>query len=101
MAVADDSVIKRLDTIIAIMRLVHGEKLDLAREQILADKTNKAILQLTADWRGAGDLQNAVTKQTGESGSTVKRRLAVLVDQGVLERRGAGPQVAYRSTGLI
>src|SRR5690349_7276838 len=98
---ADDEMIKRLDTLIAILRLAHSDKLDAAREVILADKTNKALLGATADWQAAGQLQKAVKEKTGESESTIKRRLSTLVDQGVLERRGSGPQVAYRATGLI
>lgn len=98
---AQDEVVKRLDTVIAILRLAHRDELENARTEILGDKTNKAILDLSTDWQAAGQLQKAVRQKTKESGSTVKRRLAALVDLGVLERRGSGPSVAYRSTGLI
>jgi predicted HTH transcriptional regulator len=42
-----------------------------------------------------------VSQRTKESARTISRRLADLVDRGLLERRGATSTAAYRSTGLI
>lgn len=98
---ANDDIIQRLDTIAAILRIAHADEIDVARAEITGDSVNKAILARTAEWQAAGALQKVVMKETKESQSTVKRRLASLVDRGVLERQGAGPSVQYRSTGLI
>jgi DNA-binding IclR family transcriptional regulator len=56
---------------------------------------------MTSDWVAAGKLKSSVISKTKQSKPTVERRIASLVEQGALERRGAGSASSYRSTGLI
>jgi Fic family protein len=42
-----------------------------------------------------------VAKATGQSEPTIKRRLNTLVKLRALDRRGQGPSVEYRNTGLL
>lgn len=99
---SDSEIAQRLDKMIAILQLANYEDIERGRARIRSDKTNAAILEFAAaeKWP-AGKLIQAVSKKTGESGSTVKRRIAGLVDQGALERSGAGPSTAYKATGLV
>jgi hypothetical protein len=98
---ATDAIVQRLDKLIAILQLAHQDAVEAARERILADKVNKVILELTANWTTAGNLKKAAMQKTKQSQPTVERRIAGLVGQGVLEKQGAGGNVSYKSTGLI
>jgi Fic family protein len=99
--VTNEEIGRKLDQIIAILQLAHYEDIDASRGKVRADKTNAVILTLTAKKSPAGKLIRAVRQKTGESESTVKRRIATLVDLGALERSGGGPTTAYKATGLI
>jgi Fic family protein len=92
---------RRLDTIIAILQLAHFDTIEASRAKIRADRTNATILSLTAKETPAGKLIQSVKQKTGESESTVKRRIATLVDLGALERSGGGPTTSYKATGLV
>jgi hypothetical protein len=97
----NDELNERLDKIAAILKLAHRVEIDGARTAIGADKVNAQILDMTADWVAAGKLKTDVISTTKQSKPTVERRIASLVEQGAVERRGAGPASSYRSTGLI
>jgi hypothetical protein len=90
-----------LKRIIAILKLAHRDALAEARVSVLADKGNAAILDVAADWTPAGKLKTAVMKRTKQSKPTVERRIAKLLDDGILEKQGGGSTTAYRSTGLV
>lgn len=93
----------RLDTIISLLKLAHREPLGEFRRELTEDPVSAAILAATAGDEpvGAGVLKNKVMKATGESESTVKRRIAALVAMGALSKEGGGNTTAYKSTGLI
>ena len=97
----NDEIAGRLDTVIALLHLAHYESIDAARAKIRSDRTNATILTLAAKGSPAGKLIKAVKQKTGESESTIKRRIASLVDLGALERSGGGPTTAYKAAGLI
>jgi Lon protease-like protein len=98
---ADDKVIRRLDALIAILRLAHSREIVEARTRIRADEVNNAVLEAAAtDFVGAGELKKTIAKATKQSEKTVQRRVADLLAIGALEKRTSGP-AAYRSTGLI
>jgi hypothetical protein len=97
----EDAVITRLDAIIAILKLANRDAIDAARNEILADDVNRAILSSTSRWVPAGTLQKAVARKTGASTRTARDRLADLLADGLLEKAGGGPTTTYRATGLI
>lgn len=98
----NEDIVDRLDTVIAVFKLAHRDQIDDARAVIRADKVKAAILDHAADdWVPAGELNAAVVKETKQSGSTVKRRVAELLSDGVLKKSGSGPTIAYKATGLI
>jgi Fic family protein len=97
----NDDVARRLDTVIAILKLAHHDEIETARATIRANKVDAAILDLAVEQKGAGELIAAVGRKTKQSPSTIKRRLAELVATGVVERSGAGSSTAYRATGLV
>jgi Fic family protein len=97
----DEDFARRLDTIIAILRLAHREEIETARTTIRADKVRAALLDGAIDWTAAGKLTSAVKAKTGQSPATINRRITELLDLGLLEKQGGGPATQYRSTGLI
>jgi Fic family protein len=96
-----EEVNKRLDTIIAILQLAHREQIENARTAIRADKVNAAILDAAKKETPAGKLIAAVKLKTKQSRPTITRRIADLIEEGVLEKSGGGPTTAYRATGLV
>ena len=97
----DEDIGRRLDTIIAILQLAHRDAIENARTAIREDNVNAAILDAATKWTPAGKLTQAVKQKTKQSSATIGRRLARLVDQGVLEKSGGGPTTAYRATGVV
>ena len=93
---------RRLDRLIAIMQLAHADAISRARQTVLIDPVNAAVLEVAAeDWVAAGDLKARVAAETRQSERTVVRRIAQLVALGAVEQTGSGSKVGYRSTGLI
>jgi Fic family protein len=92
---------QKLDLLISLLRIAHREPLQAERDAILADPISKAILDESAEWVSAGSLQQAVVRKAKTSVPTVKRRIAELVERGLLKRAGSGGHVEYRATGLI
>jgi hypothetical protein len=98
----DADIVKRLDTVISILQLAYSSEIATAREKVRADPVNLGVLNATeSDFVGAGELKKQVSKNTSQSEKTVQRRIHELLTLGALEKRGSGPTVAYRATGLI
>jgi hypothetical protein len=97
----NEDIEQRLNTIIAILQLAHRDAIENARKAIRGDKVNAAILDATTKWTPAGKVTSAVRQKTKQSSATIGRRLATLVDQGVLDKSGGGPTTTYRATGLV
>lgn len=98
---SDKALEDKLDLLISLQRIAHAPALDAERGAVLADPVSKAVLSGSADWINAGPLQKAVAKKAKTSVPTVKRRIAELVERGLLKRAGSGSHIQYRTTGLI
>lgn len=98
---ANDEIAARLDKIAALLQLAHRDAIESARIAIRSDKVNAAILDATAKLAPSAKVVTEVKKKTGQSSATIGRRIASLVEQGVIEKHGAGPATQYRSAGLI
>lgn len=96
-----EDIVARLDKLSGILQLAHYDAIEASRTRIRADKTNTAILDQAGETTPAGKLIKAVKQKTGQSQSTIKRRIAALVELGVLEKSGGGPITSYRTTGLV
>lgn len=92
---------EKLDLLIGLFRIAYHEPIEAERQAILGEPVSKAILDLSSDWIEAGKLKTAVAKKAKVSVPTVSRRLAELAARGILRREGGGPNVRYRSTGLL
>ena len=98
---ADYEITQRLDAIISILKLAHGDALARVRALALSDEVSAAILEATVDdFVASGDLKRDIVNTTKQSGKTVQRRIAELVAMGALEKRPTG-RAAYRSTGIL
>jgi Fic family protein len=98
---SDEEILRRLDTIVAILQLAHRNEIESARATIRSDNVNAAILDASKKWVGGGRLTSAVKAKTNQSPATVNRRISDLLAIGVLEKKGGGPATEYRATGLI
>lgn len=99
---AEDGIIKRLDTMISILLLAYRNEIVAARTEIRSDSVNAAILEITdGDFVSAGDLKKRAITSGGVSSATVSRRILELVSLGAIEKRGAGSTTSYKATGLI
>jgi hypothetical protein len=97
----NEDVVARLDRVTALLQLAYREQIARARDEVLADKVNAALLKATASkYIAAGELKTKVAKSTKQSEKTVQRRIQDLVSLGALEVRPTG-HAAYRSTGLL
>jgi hypothetical protein len=96
-----NEVVERLDQIAAILRLAHRDAIERTRTAIRSDKVNAAILDGSTKWIAAGKLQAAVVSKTKTSSRTVQFRIADLLVDGLLEKRGGGPTTEYKASGLI
>lgn len=91
----------KLDLLIAIQRAAHAEALARLRDSVASDVVAKAVLMATKEWIAAGELKRRARSASSASQPTVERRIADLVDHGILVPRGAGGNVQYRSSRLI
>lgn len=92
----------KLDLLVSLLRIAHSEPLGRARDEVLSDRVNAAILvSANRGWVEAGVLKASAAKRSKASKPTVERRIAELVELGALERRGSGAAVSYRGTSLF
>lgn len=91
----------KLDLLISLLRIAHAEPLGSEREAVLADPISRAALAVSEGSVEAGVLKKKVIAATKSSPATVSRRLAELVEKGILKRSGGGRQVSYQTTGLF
>jgi hypothetical protein len=97
-----DAVLERLDSLMALLTLAHGDAIGRTRERLRSDPLNAVVLDITSeDWVAAGALVEAVKRETGRSPATVRRRVAELAAMGVLRSRGATSNRAYRARGIV
>lgn len=92
---------QKLDLLVALTRMGVRDQLNRELKVIQEDPVSLALLQRAEDWTTAGELKTAVKTATRQSEPTVKRRIAELISRGAMQRRGTGPSVFYRSTGLF
>lgn len=96
-----DELFDRLDLLQATLRLAFRSQIDEAARAVRADPASASILDLTQDWVGSTQLQEAVAEVTGLSTRRIRDRLADLCAQGFLRARGSENRKEYRSTGLV
>lgn len=91
----------KLDVLIAIQQAAHAGALVELTESLRADPVARSALAATKRWTSAGEIKETVKAKARVSQPTVERRVAELVDRGILLRRGSGPYVEYRKSGLV
>jgi hypothetical protein len=96
-----ESTDRTLTRIAAILQIAHADAIADVREELMRDDANKAIFKATSSWTTTAALETALVKGGTTSRATLFRRLADLVDRGLLERREVGNTTEYRNSGLI
>lgn len=95
----DEAILAELKRIRGLIELAKSTELAGAREAVLTDELDAAILKATrGKWVGSSELQSKIK---GHGDSTIRKALAQLADRGFLERRGGERSGEYRATGLV
>ena len=98
----DESAIERkLGSIASILKLAHKQQLDEIAGTVRSEPGKAAILDETREWAPGGPLVKSVAEEAKKSKRTIQTYIGELLDLGVLEKRGAGRSIEYRSTGII
>jgi len=97
----DESTSRTLARIAAILQIAHSDAISSVRDELMKDDANKAIFKATSSWATTASLEASVVKGGAASRATLFRRLADLVDRGLLERREVGSTTEYRNSGLV
>ncbi len=97
----ESAVERKLDSIVSILKLAYKQQLDEIAESVRSEPGKLAILDATGEWTPAGPLVKAVAKKAKRSERSVQNYVSELLYLGVLEKRGAGRSIEYRSTGVI
>jgi hypothetical protein len=98
----DEAILEQVTRIAQVVELALKPQLQTVGAELRKDKTDAAIFDLTArKWVAAGDLQTKVQAKTGTKPRATKNHVAALISAGLLEKKGNGPRVEYRSAGLI
>jgi uncharacterized membrane protein len=95
-----DEILQRLDKVLAILQIANEEAIERVRAKVRSDAAYNAILDATKNWAGAVKVMAAAAK-VSSARSTTSRKIAELIDRGMLEKRGGGNATEYKSTGLI
>jgi transcription initiation factor TFIIIB Brf1 subunit/transcription initiation factor TFIIB len=98
---AEAELIRRLDTVIALLRIGFRTELTRVRDELMSDSVGRGIIEATEDWIGARELTKKVAEVTGRAERTIRDRIGELVALGVVQSEGATWTRRYRSTGLI
>jgi hypothetical protein len=93
---------RRVEHLEALLTLALADPVREARKAAgVGDPCSAEILRLSVDWVRAGELKKAVKATTGESESTIKRRIGDLIEAGALQPMGAKASQRYRNTILL
>ena len=95
-------VVKRLDQLIAIMKLSNAEKLNQYKKDIEKDDVSQAILDLVSEEPlDYSTLAEKEAAKTGKSERTVKSRIAELSDKKILMTKREGRKKYYYNSGIL
>lgn len=91
----------RLDLLIALTKLANRDDIRKLRDDIEKDSVLAKALELADASLPSSDFKSKIMESTGASEATVKRRIADLVDLGVLRARRKGREVFYENSALL
>ena len=97
----ENAIEQKLGTIASILKLAHKQELDEIAESVRGEPGKAMVLDATREWAPGGPLVKSVAEEAKKSNRTIQTYIGELLDLGVLEKRGAGRSIEYRSTGII
>jgi len=95
-----DTIISHLNQLSTLIKIMADDELDKLRLELKKDAVSKAIVQLCGNMTYSRCLE-VVSKETGASERTVKRRLADLRSRGLLSDRREGKEVYLEVSSLL
>jgi len=96
-----ESLERKLDVIISLLKIENSEKIKELRIQINEDIPSKLVLEYADGTLSYTELKNKVANDGGVHEITVRRRIAELADMGLLIGSKRGREVYYSNTGII
>lgn len=92
---------KKLDRLIALMRLSNLAQIDDYRKQLSKDKVYLKILEFSDGLLTYSDMSKKVAEELGVAEITVKKKIAELREMGLLLTIRKGREVFYENSGLL
>jgi len=97
-----EEISRQLTEVVSILKLAFAREIHDARQAVLEDPVNAAVLEALEDaWMPSGQLQAAVSHVAKVTDRTVRDHLATLLAMGAIRARGNGRAREYSRSGLI
>lgn len=90
----------KLSQLLVLTKLSNFKVIADTKKEIQKDPISRALLDLADGLLTSSQIQNGVIQQTHASQSTVKRRIAELVEKGGLISVRKGKEIYYENSGL-
>jgi len=92
---------KKLDRLIALLKLSNRTQIDDYKRQLIKDKVYPKILELSNGLMTYSDMSKKVAEELGVAEITVKKKIAELRDMGLLVTIRKGREVYYENSELF
>ena len=92
---------KKLDRLIALLKLSNRTQIDDYKRQLTKDKVYLKILELSDGLMTYSDMSRKVAEELGVAEITVKKKIAELRDMGLLVTIRKGREAYYEDSGLF
>lgn len=95
------SIARKLDTIIALLKISNYDKLDTFRENLSKDKIYFQIIRLSDGTKKYSDITKQISEDLNVAEITVKKKISELTKHGVIVPEKSGKESYYNTTGLF
>jgi len=96
-----ESIDKKLDILIALLKISISEQLNVLKSEVEHDEVSKKVLEYADDTLSYNQLKHKVADDLGVHEITVRRRITYLSNKGLIIGRRVGREVYYKNSGLI
>jgi len=91
----------KLDGIFVILKISNMENLKKIKKELIKDKVNSKILQLSNGTRNYSTLSKEIAKELGVSEINVKKKISELTRIGAIIAEKSHSESYYKTTGLL
>lgn len=94
-------IVKRLDTLISLFRLVNRSALVNALSEIKKDRVYTKILEVASEPIPYSELSSNIAQTLGVAEITVKKKVSELYEMGLLVKERRGREVYYEISDIL